>query len=59
MIAASKHVALSRVEGHSDMLEPGRVGTLHLGGILPGGVLIASTDLHRSVGLSPQNWSIL
>eukprot|EP00959_Pyramimonas_sp_CCMP1952_P284817 5954516-Pyramimonas_sp.AAC.1 len=52
-------MGLSQVHGISDVLEPGSVGILHFGGILPGGVLVASVYLHRSIGLAAQNWAIL
>ena len=53
ILATSKHIGLSRVDGHTDVLEPGRVCLLHMGGVLPGGILIASIYLHHSIGLPP------
>jgi len=60
-IAVLPHLGLSSIHQHDKWLvgHQHRVSVRHVGGVVKGGLLLASAYLHHSEGMSPGNWSTL
>ena len=60
-IATLPHFGLSSIHQHDKWLagHRHRAAAMHFGGVLKGGIMVLSTYLQHSVGMSPENWSTL